>query len=68
MKVEKVYPSNLSGAQRRAIEPFVGQPDPRGNPGKYERRAVARRGNHGGRSQVGPKDETRLCAEAGGPH
>src|SRR5215210_1225978 len=37
---EKTYPSDLSDAQWRAIEPFVERPDPRGNPGKYEKRSV----------------------------
>jgi putative transposase len=37
---EKSYPSDLSDAQWRVIEPFVGRPDPRGNPGKYEKRSV----------------------------
>ena len=37
---QKRYPSDLSEAQWRAIEPFVGRPDPRGNPGKYPRRRI----------------------------
>lgn len=40
MMAEKTYPSDMSEAEWRAVEPFVGRPDPRGNPGKYERRAV----------------------------
>ncbi len=36
----KTYSSDLSEAQWRAVEPFVARPDPRGNPGKYEKREV----------------------------
>ena len=37
---QKKYPSDLSDAQWRAIEPFVKRSDPRGNPGKYDKRRV----------------------------
>ena len=37
---QKRYPSDLSDAQWAAVEPFVGRPDPRGNPGKYPRRRI----------------------------
>src|SRR5215210_6351154 len=38
--VKKTYPSDLSDAQWRAIEPFMARPDPRGNPGKHDKRLM----------------------------
>jgi len=37
---KKRYPSDLSDAQWRAIESFVERPDPRGHPGKHDKRLV----------------------------
>ena len=37
---QKRYPSDLSDAQWEAIKPFVERPDPRGNPGKHDKRRV----------------------------
>lgn len=38
--MEKKYPSDLSDEQWRAVEPFVKRSDPRGNPGRHDRRTV----------------------------
>lgn len=37
---EKNYPSDLSEAEWRAVEPFLERPDPRGSRGKHGKRAV----------------------------